>query len=95
VCEVRDTGIGIAPADQEKIFEPFVHDVQSRTEISEEGAGLGLSLVKAALKAHGGDVKLSSTVGEGAVFTVVFHECTPEHQESPDRPSPDREAQHA
>ncbi len=80
--EVRDTGIGIAPADQEKIFQPFVHDVQSRTEISEEGAGIGLSLLRAALNQHGGSVSVQSNVGEGSSFKLIF--CGKEHELQPE-----------
>ena len=68
---VADRGIGIAPGDQEKVFDKFVrletglvHDVK--------GAGLGLSLVNQIVRAHGGRVELVSTPGEGSTFTLVL-----------------------
>lgn len=64
---VRDTGIGIAPEDQERIFERF-----SRAESAQriDGSGLGLSIVSAIADAHGGTVELESEVGVGSTFTL-------------------------
>lgn len=68
---VRDHGIGIAPAEQKKIFEKFyrvgttlVHDVK--------GSGLGLSIVQHVVAAHGGRVEVASAPGEGSTFTIVL-----------------------
>ena len=68
---VADRGIGIAPADQKKIFEKFVrlenglvHDVK--------GAGLGLSLVAQIIRSHGGRIEVQSTPGEGSTFTLIL-----------------------
>jgi signal transduction histidine kinase len=68
---VSDRGIGISPRDQRRVFEKFVrletglvHDVK--------GAGLGLSLVDQIVRAHGGRVEVSSALGEGSTFTLVF-----------------------
>ncbi len=72
VIEVRDSGIGIPHDKQEEIFEPFVCRVQRRSELAEGGAGVGLSLVRAYVALHGGDVAVKSTPGEGSVFTVAF-----------------------
>jgi signal transduction histidine kinase len=67
--EVCDHGIGILPSEQEKIFEkfyrcgdPLVHDVK--------GSGLGLSLVRHIVRAHGGDVEVESTPEKGSKFTI-------------------------
>jgi two-component system, OmpR family, sensor kinase len=65
---VRDSGAGIDPAEQERIFERFV---RARGNRHREGAGLGLSIVRAIAQAHGGRVELSSRPGRGSVFTVV------------------------
>jgi len=69
VVTVRDRGIGIAPADQERIFDPFYRaaDVVS-AQI--QGAGLGLSLVKRIVEAHGGRVTVDSAPGKGSAFVV-------------------------
>jgi signal transduction histidine kinase len=68
---VRDRGIGIAAAEQKKIYEKFyrvggtlVHDVK--------GSGLGLSIVMHVVKAHGGRVELVSAPGDGSTFTIVL-----------------------
>lgn len=67
---VRDTGEGIAPADQERIFQRF-----ARATVRDhpfEGHGLGLAIVQAIAEAHGGWVKLSSRPGHGSTFTLVI-----------------------
>ena len=66
---VSDTGIGIAPQDQSRIFDRFFRSDQSR---SLGGAGLGLSLARAIVHAHGGEIALQSTPGQGSVFSVRF-----------------------
>lgn len=66
---VRDTGDGIALADQQRIFERFARVPKSRRR--SEGAGLGLAIVRAIAEAHQGQVDLSSQVGAGATFTIV------------------------
>jgi signal transduction histidine kinase len=68
---VRDRGIGIAPGDQERIFDPFYRaaDVAS-AQI--QGAGLGLSLVKRIVEAHGGRVTVESAPGTGSAFVVTL-----------------------
>ncbi|MFW2514369.1 sensor histidine kinase [Demequina sp. SO4-13] len=65
---VRDEGVGIAPEDQERIFERFVRADDGTTE----GSGLGLAIVRAIAQAHGGTVHCESTLGEGSVFTIVL-----------------------
>jgi signal transduction histidine kinase len=69
--EVQDRGIGIAPNEQEKIFEkfyrcgdPLVHNVK--------GSGLGLSLVRHIARAHGGDVLVESAPDKGSKFTIAL-----------------------
>jgi len=69
--EVRDHGIGIPPSELEKIFEkfyrcgdPLVHNIK--------GSGLGLSLVRHIVRAHGGDVQVESTPEKGSKFTIAL-----------------------
>lgn len=68
---VRDTGIGIAPENLERLFQPFI---QLDTSLSrqQEGAGLGLTLVKHLTTLLGGTVAVESTVGQGTCFTLSF-----------------------
>ncbi|MBI3491420.1 MAG: GHKL domain-containing protein [Acidobacteria bacterium] len=67
VLEVRDTGQGIPADELPRIFDRLFRGDASRTE---RGLGLGLSLVKAVVEAHGGKVEASSEPGKGSVFTV-------------------------
>jgi two-component system OmpR family sensor kinase len=69
---VSDRGPGLSQADQEKIFERFYRADTSRVRSGEEGSGLGLSIVDAVMRAHGGKVSVSSKLGEGATFTLTF-----------------------
>jgi signal transduction histidine kinase len=64
---VRDHGMGIAPADQERIFDRFERAVASQNY---GGFGLGLWIARQLVEAHGGEISVQSTVGEGATFTV-------------------------
>lgn len=66
---VEDTGIGIAEADQAKVFERFYRTDKSRSKET-GGTGLGLAIVKHAARYHGGDVQLRSVPGEGSSFTL-------------------------
>ena len=65
--EVGDTGIGIAAHDLPRIWERLYRGDQSRAE---RGLGLGLSLVRAIVRAHGGTVEVSTEPGHGSTFTV-------------------------
>jgi PAS domain S-box-containing protein len=67
IFEVRDTGIGIAPADQQRIFEKFYRAAR-RGVHRDRGTGLGLTIVKSIAERHGGRVWLESQLGRGSVF---------------------------
>lgn len=69
---VSDKGPGLSEADQERIFERFYRADPSRARTSVEGSGLGLSIVDAVMHAHGGRVSVTSTLGDGATFTLFF-----------------------
>ena len=66
---VRDAGIGIAAHDLPRIWDRLYRGDQSR---SQRGSGLGLSLVKAVVEAHGGRVEVESEPGRGSAFTVFL-----------------------
>jgi signal transduction histidine kinase len=66
---VSDRGIGIAAADQARIFDPF-YRAPDVVAAQIQGAGLGLSLVKRIVEAHAGRITLKSAPGEGSTFTV-------------------------
>ena len=69
---VRDTGEGISPEDQQRIFERFARASDGDRYSEGEGAGLGLSIVEAIATAHNGWVELDSVLGSGSTFTIVF-----------------------
>jgi signal transduction histidine kinase len=66
---VEDNGIGIPQDQRRAIFEPF-HQLDQRLSRSREGSGLGLSIVRRIVKAHGGEITVASDPGKGSVFTV-------------------------
>jgi two-component system sensor histidine kinase SenX3 len=68
---VSDRGIGVAGADQQKIFEPF-YRAPDVVAAQIQGAGLGLSLVKRIVEAHGGRIAITSAPGQGSTFTVTL-----------------------
>ena len=69
---VADTGVGIPPEHQQRIFERFYRVDKSRSKAS-GGTGLGLSIVKHAVQYLGGVIRVESTPGVGSTFTVTFH----------------------
>jgi signal transduction histidine kinase len=63
--EVEDHGRGIGPDDLPRIFEPFF-------TTRPDGTGLGLAIVHKVIRAHGGDIKVRSTLGGGSTFTITL-----------------------
>ena len=71
IISVTDTGIGIAPEDQEAIFEEF-RQVGSNYAQKREGTGLGLSLTRKFVEMHGGKIWVESELGKGITFTFTL-----------------------
>ena len=71
VVTVKDTGIGISPDDQGRIFEEF-QQARRQSERSREGTGLGLSLAKRFVELHGGRIWVESEPGKGSTFTFTL-----------------------
>ena len=68
---VTDSGIGISPEDQTRIFESYQR--AANTDVRRiEGSGLGLSLVRSMMDLHGGIVTVDSFPGRGSTFTLIF-----------------------
>ena len=76
VFSVKDTGVGIAPEDQQAVFEEF-KQVGRDYDKKAEGTGLGLALTKRLVELHGGRIRLDSIVGKGSTFTFELPLGTP------------------
>ena len=93
--EVRDTGRGISPSDLKRILEPFEQaDRERMVNTANQGVGLGLAITKKLVGLHGGELGVTSTLGEGTTFRFALplqrtdaSEADVELQgETPDRP---------
>lgn len=84
---VSDTGMGIAPEEQHRVFEPFE---QTRSGATHGGTGLGMAISRALARLLGGDLTLTSKPGQGSTFRFTFRarRAVP----PPDAPAPDRTA---
>jgi signal transduction histidine kinase len=71
VLQVRDKGTGILPGELDRIFERF-YRAADKGASDTRGSGLGLPLVKHIVEAHGGEVRVESTPGEGSMFSVIL-----------------------
>jgi len=67
IFEVQDTGIGIAPEDQMRIFSPFVRVGKAATQ---DGTGLGLSIARRFVQMMGGTIRVDSALGKGSLFHI-------------------------
>ena len=89
---VTDNGMGLAPRAVRKVFDRF-YQVDQHLSRSHDGCGLGLSIVKYIVEAHGGDVAVESSLGEGAKFTVSLPACEAAHL--PRQPASEPTGMHA
>ncbi|MGH9311602.1 MAG: sensor histidine kinase [Vicinamibacterales bacterium] len=83
---VADRGIGIAPADLRRIFDPF-YRASSAVSAQIHGTGLGLTVVQGIARAHDGRVTVASTPGEGSAFTIHLPAVDTEVPELAPRPA--------
>ena len=83
VVSVRDTGVGIAEHEREKLFEAFQRGGRG-VRTSTEGTGLGLTLSRQIVELHGGRIWMESRLGKGSTFSVAIPRTPPE----PDAPVP-------
>jgi PAS domain S-box-containing protein len=77
IFEVEDTGIGISPVDQQRLFEKF-YRVESREKDKQGGTGLGLAIVRSIAERHGGDAWVESELGSGSKFFLAIPIRQPE-----------------
>jgi len=79
--EVSDTGVGIPEEDLSRVFDRF-HQVRSNAANQTQGVGIGLSLAKELVVAHGGELTVSSVVGQGSTFRISLPiEAAPQGEE--------------
>jgi signal transduction histidine kinase len=74
---VRDEGLGIPRDEQERVFDRFVRGAAAQRSTI-KGTGIGLSMARHIVRAHGGDIRLTSTPGKGSTFTIVLPAREPE-----------------
>lgn len=77
--DVRDQGDGIAPEDQQRIFEQFERAVDTGRDAT-GGLGLGLYITRQLVEAHGGSISVQSRPGEGSEFSVILPLASPDEQ---------------
>jgi signal transduction histidine kinase len=74
---VTDHGVGIAPADLRRIFEPFFSTKAGPDSTGLGGSGLGLSVCRDIVEAHHGRIRAESRRGKGSTFTLILPTCPP------------------
>jgi signal transduction histidine kinase len=90
VIEVSDRGVGIDPKDLPRVFDKFYSTWRRMDDRAQGGLGLGLTLSREIVRAHGGDITVRSKVGQGSTFTVTLPAPSAEEvMQLPSRPAPD------
>ena len=79
IFEVEDSGIGISPVDQQRLFEQF-YRVENREKDKQGGTGLGLAIVKSIAERHGGNAWVESELGAGSTFYLAIPIRQPERK---------------
>jgi signal transduction histidine kinase len=74
---VADAGVGIAPADLRRIFEPFYSTKTGPDAAGQGGTGLGLAVCRDIVEAHHGRLRAESRLGQGSTFTLILPACPP------------------
>ncbi|HEY8692096.1 MAG TPA: ATP-binding protein, partial [Chloroflexota bacterium] len=69
---VSDTGPGLSPDDQLRVFEKFYRAGDSLTQQQQTGSGLGLTIARSLVELHGGTLTVSSELGRGSTFSVAL-----------------------
>ncbi|HKU20952.1 MAG TPA: ATP-binding protein [Terriglobales bacterium] len=69
---VQDSGVGIAPEDQARIFDEFAQVRNAQADTSRNGSGLGLAIAKRIVEAHHGQLRVESTPGKGSTFSFTL-----------------------
>jgi signal transduction histidine kinase len=85
---IRDNGVGIAPADQSRVWQPFQRSATSARFA--EGQGLGLAFCRRVVQAHGGQLELESAPGQGTTMLVILPRLAPTQPDQPAKPAPYR-----
>lgn len=78
ILSIRDNGSGIAPDVLPKIFDPFFSTKQGPDATGKGGTGVGLSSCKEVIDAHGGRIRVESTLGKGTAFIIRIPACQAE-----------------
>jgi two-component system sensor histidine kinase ChiS len=86
LVSIGDTGVGIEPSDQERIFEMFAQ-VDAKESRSFSGTGIGLTIAKELVELHGGFIWVNSTPGEGSTFYFTLPRTIPCSDSSPSSPA--------
>jgi signal transduction histidine kinase len=71
---VRDHGPGLTELEQSRVFDKFYRGRYDRSAV--QGTGMGLSIAKEILEAHGGSIRVESVLGQGSLFTIVLRSAS-------------------
>ncbi|HLX73548.1 MAG TPA: ATP-binding protein, partial [Terriglobales bacterium] len=69
---VQDSGVGIAPEDQTRIFDEFAQARNAHADVARSGSGLGLAIAKRIVEAHNGQLRVESIPAQGSTFSFTL-----------------------